>query len=387
MNSSSTYAACLTPPGSGAIATIAVRGPAALGVIEQLFRTPGGFHPPLANSSLHLGKFGDEAQDEVVLSVRRTEPVPWVELHCHGGREVVRMVLETLARHTIQVCSWQELEQLTGDNPLRAQAAGMLAQAPTVRTAAILLDQYHGAFERAVEEICNTASGESALAELARWLPLGRHLVEPWRVVVAGPPNAGKSSLVNALAGFQRTIVSPIPGTTRDVVAVRLALDGWPVELADTAGLRGDAGSLEEQGIQLAANAISAADLCLWVIDGAADCPSPAPWGPGAHFTVINKIDLPSAWDHGQFPGALRVSAQTGAGLPALCEAVTSRLVPETPPPGAAVPFTTELCGHVKDAWRCWRDGNVAEARRILQTACARHDLRSPSSRGETAIP
>jgi tRNA modification GTPase len=67
---------------------------------------------------------------------------------------------------------------------------------------------------------------------------LGRHLTRPWRVVVAGAPNVGKSSLINALAGFTRTVVTAVPGTTRDVVATAAAIDGWPVELIDTAGLR-----------------------------------------------------------------------------------------------------------------------------------------------------
>lgn len=295
------------------------------------------------------------------------EPTPWVELHCHGGQEVVRMLLETLARHGVEVCSWQEMAQHSEEDPLRAQVSVLLAQAQTVRTAAILLDQYHGAFARTVKEICNTASGEKALEELSRWVLVGRHLVEPWRVVVAGPPNAGKSSLVNALAGYHRTIVSPIPGTTRDVVAVRLALDGWPVELADTAGLRDNADSLEEQGIRLAENAIAAADLSLWVIDGAApDHPSPAPWQPRLGLTIINKIDLPAGWDHAQLAGALRVSALTGEGLDTLCEAIVRRLIPDPPPPGAAVPFTPELCRRIEDARRSWRAGNVAEARRIL---------------------
>src|SRR5205823_6640829 len=79
--------------------------------------------------------------------------------------------------------------------------------------------------------------------------------------------NVGKSSLINALAGYQRSIVAPTPGTTRDVVRVPVALDGWPVELLDTAGLRGDAPALEAAGIEQAREQAASADLCVWVLD------------------------------------------------------------------------------------------------------------------------
>src|SRR5206468_2220750 len=110
-----------------------------------------------------------------------------------------------------------------------------------------------------------------------------------------GAPNVGKSSLVNALAGYQRSIVAPTPGTTRDVVATTLAIDGWPVELSDTAGLHGEGEQLERAGMARARAAAAAADLCVWVLDGSA---APVWLGPEitAPLTVINKIDLPPAW-------------------------------------------------------------------------------------------
>src|SRR5207244_7282248 len=87
------------------------------------------------------------------------------------------------------------------------------------------------------------------LEALVRYVDVGRHLTAPWKVAVIGPPNVGKSSLVNALAGFQRSIVAPTPGTTRDLVTTLIAVDGCPAGLIDTAGLRDARGSSEGAGI------------------------------------------------------------------------------------------------------------------------------------------
>ena len=99
---------------------------------------------------------------------------------------------------------------------------------------------------------------------------LGRHLVQPWRVVLAGRVNVGKSSLINALAGYGRSIVHPSPGTTRDAVTVTTAIDGWPVELCDTAGLRSGGDAVERAGIELARERLAQADLAILVFDRSA---------------------------------------------------------------------------------------------------------------------
>ncbi len=183
-------------------------------------------------------------------------------------------------------------------------------------------------------------------------------------MAVAGPPNVGKSSLVNALAGYQRCIVTPTPGATRDVVTTRLAIDGWPVELADTAGVRDATDALETQGMRMARETTAAADLCLWILDASA-----APVWPefqGAVQLVVNKIDRPAAWDPNEATGAVRVSALTGAGLAELCAALSRRLVPDPPPAGAAVPFTPALGKGVLTAQEFLRVGPVDEARRAV---------------------
>lgn len=327
----------LTPPGTGAIATVAVTGPDSWAVVRSLFQPANGRPLPAAPPPhrVWFGRLGGPGGDEVVLAVRAVEPEPWVEIHGHGGRQVVRWLVETLERHGVAAA------------PQRPETPwALLERAPTLRTAAILLDQCHGAYELA-------AGDPAALPRLADLAPVGRHLVAPWAVVIAGAPNAGKSTLLNALAGFQRSVTSPTAGTTRDVVTTLAALDGWPVELADTAGLRAATESLEASGIDLARRFLRDADLVVWLLDGAEPnpvWPGDADGDPDRRIVVVNKADRPAA---AALPPAVpRVSAATGAGVPELIAAIVRRLVPVAPEPGEAVPYTPALADWVLAAAR-----------------------------------
>ena len=372
MTESSTYAACLTPPGQGAVATLVVEGPRAWQVMRPLFRTRNGSEPPvdLPAGSILIGRLGIEVADEVVLTVKRVGPSQRLELHCHGGRANVCCLLDLLAARGLRVLPWQEFLQRTDSDPLHAAAFIALAQAPTVRIAAILLDQLNGAFNAAHDAILRALDRDAIdmatakLEMLAHRVRLGRRLTTPWRVAVAGPPNVGKSSLMNALAGYQRSIVSPTPGTTRDVVTTRLAIDGWPVELADTAGMRDGPDALERQGVRKGQKTAQAADLCLWLLDAS----TPPVW-PGAEVGavrfVVNKMDLPRVWDIAA-ADAVRVSAHTLQGLPELCTALSGWLVADPPPPLAAVPFTERLCDGVESAYCFLMQGRKDAARDAL---------------------
>src|SRR5262249_23016876 len=140
-------------------------------------------HPnDVAIGSFTLGLLGATLRDEAVLSLRRVTPTPWVELHCHGGREVVKMLLETVEQHGVRVLSWRDWLDRTEPSTIRAAAAQVLALAPTVKTAAILLDQYHGAMDAALCNLRQTIEkgdhrlAQQMAAEMLRLADVGLHL-------------------------------------------------------------------------------------------------------------------------------------------------------------------------------------------------------------------
>jgi tRNA modification GTPase len=327
-----TLLACLTAPGKAAIATLGVRGPLAWPITCDLFKPHKGALPAEPTPGrFWLGKFGDALVDDAILAV--TDDA--LELHCHGGIEIVRMVQGLYRTRGVIIVPWQ---QFLTDRSI--EILDLLAQAPTARTAAILLDQVNGAWDTCMAKMekADETRFLQMLYRLEELIPLGQHLVEPWRIVIAGAPNVGKSSLLNVLAGYTRSVISPTPGTTRDLVTVRLAIDGWPVEVTDTAGIRSAPSNLEQMGIERALDAASDADMRFWVLDGST-APIYPPKNDGWHF-LINKIDLAAGWDWQTSPETAQISAKTQAGLAEWCEMISRQLVPRPPKPGEAVPCT-----------------------------------------------
>lgn len=335
----------LTPAGRAGIATVRIEGPGACARVDAHFDPIGRRRvAELPPDRVALGHFqlGQGVADEVLVCRPAAEAV---EIHCHGGPAVVERLAGRLLAAGGRLDSWQEWVRGRPASRTKNTAREALAGAITLRGASILLNQFHGALDRALEELRGMLErGEFHLAaeRLQRLLalsPCGCHLTRPWRVVLAGRPNAGKSSLINALVGYRRAIVHERPGTTRDVVTTSTAVDGWPVELADTAGLRPAESPLELGGIHLAERCLRSADLVLLVVDAADfrdEDDTLRRRYPGA-LIAANKIDLPAA----RPPRAsLPVSALHGTGIDRLLAAIAGRLVPDPPRAGEAAPFT-----------------------------------------------
>ncbi len=415
------YLILLTPPGRGAIASLRLEGPGALERIRPWIHKCSG--QPIDNFPTDrplVVRFGPEPAEEVVLRCFGPEVV---EIHCHGGQAAVDRIQSLLGQSGCQVLDWKRWLSGQPADPIAKEALLCLADALTERTAGILLDQLHGALRGEIQRMVEALqaaggaqaeqirSAEEQLSILLEWAAVGRHLTAPWQVVLVGRPNVGKSSLLNALLGYSRAIVHPQPGTTRDVVTATTALDGWPVQLVDTAGWRSSTDPLEQAGIRLAHQQAQGADLVLvvsdlsqpWTETDAAffrefpagllvhtKCdllPSPVRTEPlgspakppegvcpsspvsaaaptGAVAPRVAKNFLPE----GDRPPGVWLSALTGQGLPELIQAIIRRLIPQPPPPGAAIPFTDRQIQALQIAHLALKEKDLGKALNAFQS-------------------
>jgi tRNA modification GTPase len=356
-----TYVVELTPSGRAAVAVVLLAGPDALHAVDRCFAAVSKLR--IADAPIGrilLGRWGGADGEELVVCRRAADEV---EIHCHGGTAAVRAVVEQLRASGCEPMNWQDWLRRAATDPIRAAAQIALAEAPTTRTAAILLDQYHGALAAAIRRAMDAAASGNwpaaieTLDAILQHRAIGLRLTAPWQVVIAGRPNVGKSSLMNALVGYQRAIVCDLPGTTRDVVGAGTAIDGWPIQFSDTAGLHDTRDELELAGIDRANAALANADLVLLVgqpADGfhhAARENARSSANIAAHLPphtpilrVLNKIDLLPAADRplAETQYAVLTSALANQGIETLIAAIGRALVPNPPAEGAALPFNAE---------------------------------------------
>ncbi|MCB9873800.1 MAG: 50S ribosome-binding GTPase [Planctomycetaceae bacterium] len=368
----------LTPSGRGAVAVICVEGENAVARVAQYFVS--ATRKPLASFPVNRVVFGRWAQSDghgEELVVCRTSETS-VEVNCHGGAAAARAIMKSLvADGAVEQVSSRWVNRRTSDS-IQAEAWLALTEARTERTAAILLDQYRGALRKAIRDaIVQLQNGDSTKArcELATLLQrgdIGMHLTRPWRVAFAGPPNVGKSSLMNRLLGYERSIVFDQPGTTRDLLSAPTAFDGWSMELTDTAGLRDSEDTIEVEGVSRATKFLAEADLTVLVFDTTTGWDERqeqlAERHPNA-LLVANKCDL-----HGVRESAkpfLATSALTGEGVRELMQQIVERLVRSEMMPGDAVPFTSRQIHAIAAACQAVDDGELSFAIEELQTLIA----------------
>jgi tRNA modification GTPase len=363
----------LTPFGRGAIATIAVWGTGAIELVARRFRPANRKElTAIPIGRVVFGRFemSPTTAEELVVGLIAPDEV---EIHCHGGKAAVEAICEALVDQGGMLVTPEEWAAQQMADPLAAQAILALAEARTERSSAILLDQYRGALRNeltAIEQALAQGDRDIATRALDALLArshLGLHLCQPWKVVIAGRPNAGKSSLMNAILGYQRSIVWHEPGTTRDVLTATTAIDGWPLELIDTAGLRTTGEAIEAEGVNRAERQIAAADLVVWVADATANCDSGFYRSPPTTLVVHNKIDLARPSLDGR-PAGIETSALTGEGIAILCQAIVQTLLPNPPHPGAAVPFTSQQVAALQITADALAAGEIAAALAYLRS-------------------
>lgn len=366
----SPLAAILTPRGRGAVASIRVTGSPDFLDRQALFCAADGrrvAQQPIGR--IVFGHWGQATVEEVVVC---RHDAATTEIHCHGGDAAVERIVSELEGAGCRIVSWSDLaaDRL---GLLAAECLQTLSRATTLRTADILLEQSSGALQRAIESIGAARDIGEARLEIEGLLdraPFGLHLTRPWQVVLTGRPNVGKSSLVNALLGYARSIVSDEAGTTRDVVTGETAFDGWPVQLADTAGIRPDPAEIEALGIARARSRLEQADCRVVLVDlgevpQAEDFELLNAW-PDA-IRVGHKSDRPDRWGAALPEMALRVSSLTDAGVAQLAEVILARLVPVVPPPGTAVPVTERQVALLREAHEVAVRGEDEVVQRCVQ--------------------
>lgn len=362
----------LATPLGGAIAVVRVSGAGTETLLKRCFTGRG------APREMAYGRVVDERGETLDQAMAAFFPGPrsytgedMAELYLHGGQATVRRVLALLGRHARSARPGEFTQRafLNGKLDLaQAEAVMDLINAGAERGAKSALAQLEGGLSRRIaavegmlldalsgleaaidypeeleDDVTSALPGTLAAAETElRTLTSaglsGRVLREGARVALVGRPNAGKSSLLNALAGTERAIVTQYAGTTRDVLEEAVSMEGVPVTLFDTAGIRVADDPVERIGVARARSAAEQADLLLLCFDLAAplseeDFALLRETESRPRIAVCNKSDLPALWSAetlaAQGLATLTVSAETGEGLPALRHAIAASVAPE----------------------------------------------------------
>ncbi len=372
-----TIAAIATPPGEGGVAIIRISGNNALDIAAEIFSGPVKAYK---THTAHYGRILDRQKqrvDDVLLLVmlgkKSYTGEDTVEVHCHGGSLIARRVLEVVLQAGARAAFPGEFTFkafLNGKLDL-AQAEGVqeLISAKNERAVDAAKHQLQGSFSQKIagfqqaltqiaaileawvdfpeeglefttmEVLCTDLSAIATEIEaLIATFHDGKILHDGLTLCLIGRPNVGKSSLMNALLDKERAIVSPTPGTTRDVLEDSLRLNGLNLRLLDTAGMRDTEEHIEREGVRRSKEMMSQADLILLVLDAHMgfhssdqDLLDQIPAGKG--IAIWNKIDLPHApLPALNFPHIVAISAQQKLGLDTLRQTIDSVIWKKGPP-------------------------------------------------------
>ncbi len=359
-----TIAAISTAAGEAAIALVRISSEDAIAVADKIFRGKQRASD-LQSHTQHLGEIIEDGVtiDQAMLAVHRA-PTSYtgedlVEISCHGGTLVTTKVLETCLRAGARAArpgEFTERAYLNGKIDLtQAEAVIDLIRAQTdlaLRSATEQLrgrlgDEFRALRERLIEIIAHVEASidfpeegispddvttihnrleslRNDVDKLIATAETGRILREGLRVVIFGATNAGKSSLLNCMLGFDRAIVSEIHGTTRDSIEERINLRGVALRLFDTAGLRPPENLVEREGIERTQRTLETADLRLHIVDASGPRPRDFATNPD-EFLILNKSDLAEHADWSS-TDAIRISCKTSAGLPNLADEIYQRI-------------------------------------------------------------
>jgi tRNA modification GTPase len=348
----------LTGRGLGAVAVIGLKGTAADSVLLRCFQPASGsvFTSGQIRFGLWIGQESDGlASESVVVTPVAADSF---EIHCHGGAAAIERIVSDL--QSLGAKCVESVLEFGEQCKLIAEATEVLMHATTPRTAAIAMDQQRGAMlqwclaaaDRSAGQSDSVALIQKQAAEILRCKLIGEVLARPFRVALCGSPNVGKSSLLNRLVGYDRSIIFDQAGTTRDVLSASTVVDGWPIEVMDTAGIRLDADAIESEGIDRALHVASQADLVLLVEQPLGDNEFES-FDLGSKIAsmrtpektilrVLNKSDQlqkSNSFVTNQYD--FIVSALQGDGLDELLLGLVSTLNHLHPDPGSPVPITS----------------------------------------------
>jgi len=369
----------LTNSGRGAVAVVGIAGPIdrLTQVVDPLFKPVGSrsFQTLVQQTEqvIFYGQWKSTAEDLVVVKTKFG-----VEIHCHGGDAASAAIVDDLVHSGCESVQQQAWRLLHCDR-WQAETETAICAATTTRTAGLLLKALQNQ-TTALAELSAKIAGQQIPAAVAdiehalSWADFGISLTTPRSVVFCGHPNVGKSSLVNAIAGFQRAIVNSQAGTTRDVLSQSTAIDGWPIELKDTAGLRVSEDRVEALGIEKAKQEIARSQIRCLVFsceDNDLTVHRELLQSLNPQLVVFNKSDLvpnsqvPTELD---FAGSvLVVSATDQAGLKSLVSQIADVLAPKLPADKDWFPVSTWQRDQLQSILHKLNQNKFDEARALLE--------------------